>query len=589
MSRKSYFDILKLSWFRRTTEGEKAHQGPPAVYVRSITFLDGTKVELEPNSIVVLTGANNVGKSSVLKQIGNSAISGYASGPIIRTIEIASLGSVDQFREFIERRSLKTDKAGEVLIGRSRYELKKIEDDSKRSFRGSPVSELFCSRLSAGSRLALVNPARRDDWTRNSPTDPIQWLDVDVEAEVGLSDAFRKAFGLSIYVNRTAGSNLVLHVSADEQPDFESFRDYMSWFSKIDTLEQQGDGMKSFAAALLSLKIHPKSLVLIDEPEAFLHHPQARKLAEVITRDTAPHTQMWLATHSDEFVRGLLDHTNDRIVLVRLDRLRNTTTPKLLNAAQVKTLWSDALLRTSDVLSALFHELAIICEGESDARFFRALFDADTGAQRSPDLRFYHVGGKDKIVSIVSALRSVAMPVCVITDIDVLSDVDKFLKLYEALGGSRNDVEADVKAIVRHVGQQKPTLGAKDVALRLNALADQIQKDQKLSPENRRAIAVLIEETAAWNRIKEDGYRGFANATIIQAFDRVYEKCKAVGLLVNREGELEGLCRDISKKPKASWLAEVLTRDLISDTSLDDARKMLKDIRECINFVRPIQ
>jgi energy-coupling factor transporter ATP-binding protein EcfA2 len=159
MTRKSYFEILKLSWFRRQQPVFEPPEGPPAVYVRSINFVDGTKLELEPNSIVVVTGPNNVGKSSVLRKIGSLFEHTYASGPIISEIEISSLGTVDQFRDFIERRSLKTDKDGEVLIGRSKYELKKIDEDIKRSFRGSPASQLFYSRLSAGTRLALVNPA----------------------------------------------------------------------------------------------------------------------------------------------------------------------------------------------------------------------------------------------------------------------------------------------------------------------------------------------------------------------------------------------------------------------------------------------
>ena len=229
---RSYLDILKLSWFRKATDLDQTYQGGPALYVKSITFTNGTKVGLEPNSIVVLTGANNVGKSSVLRQVGDWIVSGYGRGPLVNEIEIGVHGTAEQFRDFIERRSLKTDKDGEVLIGRGKYELKKIEEDLKRSFRATPVNELFCSRLSAATRLALVGGARREDWTRYSPSEPIQWLDVDVEAEQAVSDPFRKAFGLSLFVNRTGGDRLTLHVSSEEQPNFESFRDYMSWFSK---------------------------------------------------------------------------------------------------------------------------------------------------------------------------------------------------------------------------------------------------------------------------------------------------------------------------------------------------------------------
>ena len=41
----------------------------PAIFVKSIVFNDGTVLSLENNSIVVFTGANNSGKSQVLRDI----------------------------------------------------------------------------------------------------------------------------------------------------------------------------------------------------------------------------------------------------------------------------------------------------------------------------------------------------------------------------------------------------------------------------------------------------------------------------------------------------------------------------------------
>jgi hypothetical protein len=433
--------------------------------------------------------------------------------------------------------------------------------------------------------LSSVDSARRQDWTRQAPSDPIQWLDIETEAENEVSAAFRKVFGLSLVVNRTAGEQIILHVNQGEPPEFQNFRDYMSWISNLPTLGQQGDGMRSFAAALLHLKIHPKSLVLLDEPEAFLHHPQARKLAELLTNDTASQTQIWLATHNDEFVRGLLDNANDRVLVIRLDRRQNRTSSKVLKSEQVKNLWTDPLLRTSDVLSALFHELAIICEGESDVRFFRSLVDANATDDRLPDLRFYHVGGKDKISSIVSSLKLLDLPVCVIVDIDILADRDKFVSLFEALGGSGEKVKEDLKAILQHINQRRPLLSGHEAAVELRKIADSIQREPQISAANRRQMSALVQEASPWERVKEDGYRGFGSATIIQAFERIYENGKAIGMVINREGVLEGLCRAISKKSKPNWLAEVLTRDLASDHALDEARKMLSELRQSIGLV----
>ena len=41
----------------------------PAVRFKSLTFSDGTTVEMEPNDVVVLVGPNNAGKSLALREL----------------------------------------------------------------------------------------------------------------------------------------------------------------------------------------------------------------------------------------------------------------------------------------------------------------------------------------------------------------------------------------------------------------------------------------------------------------------------------------------------------------------------------------
>ncbi|WP_207636218.1 P-loop NTPase family protein [Proteocatella sphenisci] len=50
-------------------EVEQIPYQKPEIHINSITFNDGTTLSLESNSIVVFTGANNCGKSQVLKDI----------------------------------------------------------------------------------------------------------------------------------------------------------------------------------------------------------------------------------------------------------------------------------------------------------------------------------------------------------------------------------------------------------------------------------------------------------------------------------------------------------------------------------------
>jgi predicted ATPase len=70
----------------------------------------------------------------------------------------------------------------------------------------------------------------------------------------------------------------------------------------------------------MSLLVHPTSAILLDEPEAFLHPPQARRLAEIVANEVPGECQVIIATHNDAFVRALLDASAERVILARIVR-----------------------------------------------------------------------------------------------------------------------------------------------------------------------------------------------------------------------------------------------------------------------------
>lgn len=295
---------------------------------------------------------------------------------------------------------------------------------------------------------------------------------------------------------------------------------------------------------------------------------------------------MWLATHNEEIVKGILDTSNDRVVIVRLDRSPTRSTAQVLQPNQVKALWTDPLLRTSDVLSALFHDVAVICEGESDVRFLRALNDTIPTAVRLPDFRFYHVGGKDKIAPIASALRPLNLPVCVIVDMDILSEQSKFLALFEALGGSKTSVKEDLIDIIQQVTSKKSFLTAVEMIRELRRIAQSAEESKHEMNKIRAEMSSLISDTGAWERVKQAGCKALPSGSITQAFERVYNQALSVGMVINREGELEGLCRQIQKTKKGEWLSDVLLRNLATDPDLEDARLMLGAIRSTVIAMR---
>jgi hypothetical protein len=203
------------------------------------------------------------------------------------------------------------------------------------------------------------------------------------------------------------------------------------------------------------------------------------------------------------------------------------------------------------------------------------MIEATRPENRDPDVRLYHFGGKDRIASMARALRAVQIPVIVIVDIDILSDSEKFFSLFEAVGGLRSDVEKDVSDLNRAVMQRKGQLTGNELAIELRRLANDSEGVSQISKELKNKLLELGRTSSNWQRVKQDGMR----ALDAKSFHRVSDACKAVGLLINPEGELEGFCRVIPGSRKSEWLADVIRKDLAKDESLKDAREFAEEIR----------
>jgi ABC-type transporter Mla maintaining outer membrane lipid asymmetry ATPase subunit MlaF len=547
------------------------------IYVEEILFSGGQKIQLNEGSILVVVGPNNAGKSSVLREIRDRLKEGTGYGPVLTRIEGRVKGTAQAFKKQVMDAGLPTDKPGVVQIGYYEYPVSSVDDEIKRGFIGSKIVPLFVSYLGAGERLKITEPVSRREYSRITPELPMQWLELDDGAERRISDLFEKSFDVPLVLNTLAGENLMLHIvpKGFPVPQIESSREQAKWFASLPKLHLQGDGMRSFAGTLMSLLVHPTSTVLLDEPEAFLHPPQARRLAEVIASEVPGECQVIIATHNDSFVRALLDASGERVVLARIVRKDFVNDVTVLDQIQLAQMWSDPLLKTSDVLSALFHEAAILCEGDSDARFFGSLLDATRTEIRDPDVRFYHFGGKDRLANIAGALRLIHIPVVVIVDIDILSDREKLLRLYEAMGGQRSTIEKDVEQLIRQVTERKGQLNGSELAVELRRVASDVDGVQDVPKRVKASIAELSRAPSNWDRVKHDGLR----ALQFQAFERVSTACQAVGLLINPEGELEGFCRAIPRTRKSEWLAQVIKRDLANDPLLAEARDFATKVR----------
>ena len=149
-------------------------------------------------------------------------------------------------------------------------------------------------------------------------------------------------------------------------------------------LNEQGDGMRSFASVVLHL-LSPItfSILLLDEPEAFLHPPQARLLGEVIATEKSSRAQLFIATHSPDVLHGLINVAPEHLRVLRVQRDGNVNRIKELDKEHVKKISADPLMKYSSVMSGVFHERVIICEADADCMFYSCAARPSKSSRRS--------------------------------------------------------------------------------------------------------------------------------------------------------------------------------------------------------------
>jgi hypothetical protein len=213
-----------VGWFKRWRSrgfSLNAEPQPQNAKVRllDLTFSDGTSIRLKPDTVLVLTGPNNVCKSASLREIRDYLTEGIPPGPVLRKVTLDRTGSIADFSDTISKAGLQEGDGRFVKIGRKDYRLSSIEEDYDKSFVSSPPMQFFVAHLGAGERLELTEPIRRADYAYSGPSEPLQWLEFDEDAEEKVSTIFERTFGMHLILNTLGGEQLSLHVAASRGPD----------------------------------------------------------------------------------------------------------------------------------------------------------------------------------------------------------------------------------------------------------------------------------------------------------------------------------------------------------------------------------
>jgi len=316
-------------------------------------------------------------------------------------------------------------------------------------------------------------------------------------------------------------------------------------------------------------------------PRRFFTHRKRVYWAKCSSKKPPLNRQLFLATHSGDFLKGLLDSNSDRVRIVRVQRKESKNPIKELDNAGVKQVWGDPLLRYSNVLDGLFHSRVILCESDSDCRFYAAIRDAvDEGQDddRREHIMFLHCGGKARMPIVIKALRNLDVPVTVVCDFDLLNGESPLSGVCSALNLDwAQQFKQDWSLVKRSIDQKKPELGSAEVKQQLQQLLNEVPDQGQFPDDAKRNIEGVLRRSSPWSHAKTQGKSFVPSGEAYAACDRLLTRLRESGLFLVPVGELESFCRSVGNHgPK--WVNSVLERDLRQDPELEQARSFVRSL-----------
>lgn len=176
------------------------------------------------------------------------------------------------------------------------------------------------------------------------------------------------------------------------EPQYESAKDVhitveYTQSGKAFDIIAGGSGFHQTLTLLAFLYGYEATTILLDEPDAHLHVNLQREILDYLKRKSVErNTQFLIATHAEEFVRGvdasqivsLLSHIPQRI----------QSTPAILRAM--------AEVSNEEIARMLASPFILYVEGESDERILRAWADKCSAQAAMDKVCFKAMGGGDK-------------------------------------------------------------------------------------------------------------------------------------------------------------------------------------------------
>lgn len=537
--------------------------------IKTLTTKDARSIEV--GKFTVLVGPNNVGKSQTLRDIHSKMTGGiHARTTLIKDIEFEKPATFDELLyglnviedpQNIDQhliRGIQPDlrSGNQIRVDLQSFK-SQFESQPNLNFTLGNISRFRVSFLDASSRLLVAQSGGSYNLHTEPPQNLLQALfGTSSDAEDKLRKTFKDTFGMDILLDYSGMTRLTLRVGKEFEDIPEDPRKAYPIMRKYDQLDTQGDGFKSFVGVVLSLLLSEGRVVLLDEPEAFLHPVQAKLLGNWIAEHSqrVP-SQIIVATHNANFLSGILSSNQD-VDIYRLNRTGDHTTYNPITSDATSKLAKSPLLSTQRVLEAIFYKGVAVCEADPDRCVYQTVAVREFNNQ---NILFVHAHNKQTIKDVVGLLKEATIPVCAITDIDIMDSKDDFKNLLAALidGPVPDDISEMRRKIATAIESGSEDTLLEKLRQHIGEFFEQLKESKHSLSGARGALNRIRREASKWSDVKKLGIKAIPEQERKTAEDLI-QKAKGYGLFIVPLGELEGWL-DLGTRRKNKWIARALS------------------------------
>lgn len=516
-------------------------------------------VEVTP--ITVFVGPNNSGKSIVLSEIHRFCSSGAADSGylIIGQIELKSF-SPTEASELINKITVKQPRgvavpSGHVLLHKGSQgshvplaSLRAALEGSGRQPRAA--SGMFLRfhtlKIDGQSRIGLVNEQGAGDLQKAADTS-FQVLLRDDAKRLEVRRIIYEAFGSYFVIDPTHLGRLRIRLSnrppSSQLEEVGIHDEAVRFHAAAPLIDKFSDGVKAFTGMITQIIAGDPSVLLIDEPEAFLHPALSYKLGKEIAQASSGFDKsLFVSTHSPNFVMGCIQ-SGASVNIIRLTYRNGTATARVLPSQDILRLMRNPLLRSTGVLSALFYEFVVVTESDADRAFYQEVndrllrFKPELGI---PNCLFLNAQNKQTVQTIVKPLRELGIPAAGVVDVDVLKEGGSVWTSFLASG------------FITAMEQQSLASLRIEVKKRLEATGKDMKRDggiQLLAGDDKEATENLLDrlseyglfvvrngELESW--LKNLGAAGHGSSWLIDVFEKMGEEPASESYLKPSEGDV---------------------------------------------------